>query len=135
MHGNFLFKLTMNHAKTTSKNICPWVTNYNNVFYNTSLKLEMKQVQRIANYCYCLLQKDGFSQRKILSNTNFLWSVFSRIRTGSNILSMNRRLRVRENPYSEMFHTSVYLVIKFSYWFLIIHFPSARGPNIASSFS
>ena len=43
----------------------------------------------------------------VCQNTNFLWPVFSHIRTGSKVLSVYWGIRVRENPYSGTLHTVI----------------------------
>ena len=40
--------------------------------------------------------------RKIRQNSDFIWLVFPHIRTESKMLSLYRRIRARENPYSRI---------------------------------
>ena len=48
--------------------------------------------------------KTSVSLDKICQNTGFIWPVYSRIRTKSTILTLKESMRVRENPYSDIFY-------------------------------
>ena len=48
---------------------------------------------------------------KVCENTGFRWPVFSRIKTKSTILSLHRRIRVRENPHFRIFYAVFWLSV------------------------
>ena len=50
---------------------------------------------------------------KICRYTGFLWPAFSRIRIESTIMSLYGKIRVRENPYSDIFYAVSYKRIFF----------------------
>ena len=53
----------------------------------------------------------AFKYSETLQNFGgFLWAVFSRISTGSTILSLYGKMRVRENPYSSIFYAVLILL-------------------------
>ena len=46
-----------------------------------------------------------FPLLKICQNTDFLWPVLSLIRAECTIISLCRKIKVKDNPYSGIFHT------------------------------
>ena len=75
-------------------------------FINTPLILDWGsngRVSAVIGYLHSLSHDSKEELRKICQNTSFLWRVFSRITTESNILSLYGKLWVRENPHCGMF--------------------------------